>query len=56
MRSPRQYPERLTEGMSGPGVQLLQYFLAIVGEFYDALPRWQAGQLARRVRPQTREQ
>mgnify|MGYP002983997762 FL=1 len=31
----RQYPERLTEGMSGPGVQLLQYFLAIVGEFYD---------------------
>lgn len=51
----RQYPERLTEGMSGPGVQLLQYFLAIVGEFYDALPRWQAGQLDGMFGPQTRE-
>ena len=51
----RQYPERLTEGMSGPGVQLLQYFLAIVGEFYDALPRWQAGQLDGVFGPQTRE-
>ena len=51
----RQYPERLTEGMSGPGVQLLQYFLAIVGEFYDALPRWQAGQLDGIFGPQTRE-
>ena len=51
----RQYPERLTEGMSGPGVQLLQYFLAIVGEFYDALPRWQAGQIDGVFGPQTRE-
>lgn len=51
----RQYPERLTEGMSGPGVQLLQYFLAIVGEFYDALPRWQAGQIDGIFGPQTRE-
>ena len=51
----RQYPERLTEGMSGPGVQLLQYFLAIVGEFYDALPRWQAEQLDGVFGPQTRE-
>ena len=42
-------------GMSGPGVQLLQYFLAIVGEFYDALPRWQAGQLDGVFGPQTRE-
>lgn len=41
--------------MSGPGVQLLQYFLAIVGEFYDALPRWQAGQLDGVFGPQTRE-
>ncbi len=40
---------------SGPGVQLLQYFLAIVGEFYDALPRWQAGQLDGVFGPQTRE-
>ncbi len=51
----RQYPERLTEGMSGPGVQLLQYLLAIVGEFYDALPRWQAGQIDGIFGPQTRE-
>lgn len=51
----RQYPERLTEGMSGPGVQLLQYFLAIVGEFYDALPRWQAEQIDGIFGPQTRE-
>ena len=29
----RQYPERLTEGMSGPGVQLCSIFFAIVGEF-----------------------
>ena len=41
--------------MSGPGVQLLQYLLAIVGEFYDALPRWQAGQIDGIFGPQTRE-
>ena len=33
----------------------MQYFLAIVGEFYDALPRWQAGQLDGVFGPQTRE-
>ena len=55
MRSPASIPERLTEGMSGPGVQLLQYLLAIVGEFYDALPRWQAGQIDGIFGPQTRE-
>ena len=33
----------------------MQYFLAIVGEFYDALPRWQAGQIDGVFGPQTRE-
>ena len=51
----RQYPERLSEGMRGAGVQLLQYFLAIVGEFYNALPRWQPGQIDGIFGPQTRE-
>ena len=47
----RQYPERLTEGMSGPAYSFCSIFLAIVGEFYDALPRWQAGQLDGVFRP-----
>ena len=41
----RQYPELLSEGMSGVSIRLLQYFLAIAGEYYDALPRWSAAQL-----------
>ena len=51
----RQYPEELREGMSGVSIKLLQYFLAIVGEYYDALPRWQASQLDGVFGPQTRE-
>lgn len=30
----RQYPELLSEGMSGVSIRLLQYFLAIAGEYY----------------------
>lgn len=51
----RQYPERLSEGSTGSGVQLLQYLLAIVGEYYDALPRWQPQQIDGIFGPQTRE-
>lgn len=51
----RQFPETLREGASGPGVQLLQYFLAIVGEYYDQLPRWQLAQIDGIFGPQTRE-
>ena len=50
----RQYPELLSEGMSGVSVRLLQYFLAIAGEYYDALPRWSAAQLDGIFGPQTR--
>lgn len=35
----RQYPEELSEGMQGVYIQLLQYFLSIVGAYYDELPR-----------------
>ena len=41
--------------MSGVSIKLLQYFLAIVGEYYDALPRWQASQLDGVFGRQTRE-
>lgn len=51
----RQFPEELREGATGPGVQLLQYFLAIVGEYYDQLPRWQPAQIDGVFGPQTRE-
>ena len=51
----RQYPEELREGTSGVSIKLLQYFLAIVGEYYDALPRWQASQLDGVFGRQTRE-
>lgn len=51
----RQFPETLREGSSGPGVQLLQYFLAIVGEYYDQLPRWQVNQIDGVFGPRTRE-
>ena len=51
----RQFPEELREGSTGPGVQLLQYFLAIVGEYYDQLPRWQPAQIDGVFGPQTRE-
>ena len=51
----RQYPEELREGMSGVSIKLLQYFLAIVGEYFDALPRWQASQLDGVFGRQTRE-
>ena len=50
----RQFPETLREGASGPGVQLLQYFLAIAGEYYDALPRWQPAEIDGIFGPQTR--
>ena len=51
----RQFPETLREGSTGPGVQLLQYFLAIVGEYYDQLPRWQVNQIDGVFGPRTRE-
>ena len=51
----RQFPETLREGATGPGVQLLQYFLAIVGEYYDQLPRWQVNQIDGIFGPRTRE-
>lgn len=51
----RQFPETLREGSTGPGVQLLQYFLAIVGEYYDQLPRWQVNQIDSVFGPRTRE-
>lgn len=51
----RQFPTELREGATGPGVQLLQYFLAVVGEYYDQLPRWQPNQLDGVFGPQTRE-
>ncbi|WP_346704356.1 peptidoglycan-binding protein [uncultured Agathobaculum sp.] len=51
----RQFPETLREGSTGPGVQLLQYFLAIVGEYYDQLPRWQVDQIDGIFGPRTRE-
>ena len=35
----RQYPEELSEGMQGVYIHLLQYFLSIVGAYYDELPR-----------------
>lgn len=50
----RQFPETLREGASGPGVQLLQYFLAVAGEYYDQLPRWQATEIDGIFGPQTR--
>ncbi|HJA49671.1 MAG TPA: peptidoglycan-binding protein [Candidatus Agathobaculum intestinipullorum] len=50
----RQFPETLREGATGPGVQLLQYFLAIVGEYYEQLPRWQASQIDGIFGPGTR--
>ena len=43
------------QGATGPGVQLLQYFLAIVGEYYDQLPRWQPSQIDGIFGPRTRE-
>ena len=51
----RQFPEELREGATGSGVQLLQYFLAIVGEYYDQLPRWQPSNIDGVFGPQTRE-
>ncbi len=51
----RQFPETLRESSTGPGVQLLQYFLAIVGEYYDQLPRWQVNQIDGVFGPRTRE-
>ena len=36
-------------------MQLLQYFLAIVGEYYDQLPRWQVDQIDGIFGPRTRE-
>ena len=49
-------PGRAARGrVPGPGVQLLQYFLAIVGEYYDQLPRWQPAQIDGIFGPQTRE-
>ena len=35
-------------------MQLLQYFLAIVGEYYEQLPRWQASQIDGIFGPGTR--
>jgi len=35
----RQYPEELSKGMQGVYIHLLQYFLSIVGAYYDELPR-----------------
>ncbi len=34
----RQFPRELSEGSEGSGVQLLQFFLAVVGAYYDQLP------------------
>ncbi|MDO4270601.1 MAG: peptidoglycan-binding protein [Eubacteriales bacterium] len=51
----RQFPADLREGATGPGVQLLQYFLAVVGEYYDQLPRWRPEQVDGVFGPQTRE-
>lgn len=51
----RQFPTELSEGMTGPGVQILQYFLAVVGEYYDALPRWQPAEVNGIFGPKTRQ-
>lgn len=51
----RQFPEVLQEGATGTGVQLLQYFLAVVGEYYDQLPRWQLPEIDGIFGAQTRE-
>lgn len=32
------YPEALEEGMQGVGVRMLQYFLAMIGSFYEEVP------------------
>ena len=32
------YPEQLELGMRGEGVQMLQYFLAVIGNFYEEVP------------------
>lgn len=51
----RQYPSELSEGMTGQAVQLLQYFLSIVGAYYDELPRISAEQVDGIFGPQTRD-
>lgn len=51
----RQYPEELSEGMTGQAVQILQYFLSIVGAYYDELPRISAEQVDGVFGPQTRD-
>ena len=32
------YPEELSEGMQGLGVRTVQYFLAVIGNFYEEVP------------------
>ena len=51
----RQFPRDLREGATGSGVQLLQYFLSVVGAYYDALPRLPAEQIDGVFGPQTRD-
>lgn len=51
----RQYPEELSEGMTGQAVQILQYFLSVVGAYYDALPRIGAEEVDGVFGPQTRD-
>lgn len=51
----RQFPETLQTGASGPGVQLLQYFLAVVGAYYDQLPEWNVNEIDGVFGPKTRE-
>lgn len=51
----RQYPEELSEGMTGQAVQILQYFLSIVGAYYDELPRLGIEQVDGVFGPQTRD-
>lgn len=51
----REFPFALREGMSGPGVQLLQLFLAVVGAYYDQLPFFPVDQIDGIFGPLTRE-
>ncbi|MGI6181120.1 MAG: peptidoglycan-binding protein [Agathobaculum sp.] len=51
----RQYPSELREGMTGVSVQLLQYFLAVAGAYYDQLPTFEAAEIDGIFGPKTRE-
>lgn len=51
----REYPSELREGNRGPGVQVLQYFLAVVGAFYEELPILTAADVDGIFGPKTRD-